>query len=57
MAEGGDVDDVGVRGMDADAGDGLGFAKPDMAPALPAVGGLLDAVLGDAPLKLNSRRL
>ncbi len=53
MSEGGDVDDVGVRGMDADAGHRLGIAKSHVTPGLAAVGRFVDAVpLGDAAAKL-----
>ena len=43
IAQGGDVDDVGIRGMDADGGDLADVAQADEGPGLAGVGGLVDA--------------
>ena len=39
----GDVDDVGILGMDDHAADRLGFLQPDILEGLAGVGGLVDA--------------
>ncbi len=44
VAERGDVDDVGIRRMNANAGDGLRVAEPDVLPGLAGVDGFVDAV-------------
>ena len=46
MSEGGDVDDVGVLGVDPDAADVLGVRETEVLPALAAVRGFVDAVSG-----------
>ena len=46
VAEVGDVDDVGVGRMDADAGDRLRLAEADVRPRLAGVGRLIQAVAG-----------
>src|SRR6185503_12811293 len=44
VAEGGDVDEVGVRRIDEDAADLLAVAEPGVDPGAAAVGGLVHAV-------------
>ncbi len=43
VAEGGDVDHVGIRRVDADAADLAGLAQADVAPAVAGVGRAVDA--------------
>ena len=48
---GGDVDEVGVGGMDADACNGTGFGEAEVFPGAAGVGGFIDAIAvggGDA---------
>ena len=45
-AEAGDVDDVGVGGMDANLGNGVGVLEADVGPFLATVHRLVDAVAG-----------
>ena len=47
MAERGDVDEVGVRRVDADRGDGQRLLEADVRPRLAGVGRLVDAVALD----------
>ena len=44
MAEGRDVDHVGILGVDDDPPDVMGFRQPHVPPAFPGVCGLVDAV-------------
>ena len=43
-AEGADVDDVGIGGMDEDFADLVGLVQAHVFPGFAAVGGLVDAV-------------
>ena len=54
VAEGGDIDDVGVGRMDADAGDGLGIVEAEVLPFLTAIDGPIDSVtLHDVAAELS----
>ena len=54
MAEGGDVDEIGIGGADADARNGLRLGEADILPGAAGVGGLVDAVaLHDVAAKLG----
>jgi hypothetical protein len=44
VAENGDVDDIGVRGVHDDAADLLRIAESDVLPGFAGVGGFIDAV-------------
>jgi hypothetical protein len=54
MAEGGDVDDIGIGGMDADARDSLRVGEANVLPGAAGVGGFIDAIaLHDVAAKLG----
>ena len=44
MAQGGDIDDIGVGGMNADARNGLRVGEAGVFPGAAGVGGLVDAI-------------
>ena len=46
MAEGSDVEAVGVFGIDFNVGDHLGIAKTEVSPALAGVDGFIDTIAG-----------
>ena len=54
VAERGYPDDVGIGGVDDDAGDVLGVAQTHVGPGIAAVGGLVDAV---APVGAAGERI